>query len=347
MPEQLKLYNRLPSNITIVPNLFLDVYMPAADGEYVKVYLYLLRHAADPSASVSVSAIADCFEHTEKDILRILSYWEKKNLLTLVRDHQDQIVGIQLEAPGELPAAKRPSSQSQETPAQKQVISADRREACAKDADITQLLYIVEKYLAKPLSQTDTDKILFFHDSLGFSCELIEFLFEYCVSKNIKNMRYIETVALNWAEAGIHSVEEARQETLGHRTEGFRILKAFGISGRQPVPEELEYISRWTTEYGFSMDIILEACARTMRAIHTPSFPYTEEILRTWKEKQVATKGDIDRIDSLHQQTRKKVQRDKIPPAAGKTSGNTLMERSYSKHDMAQLERRLVKHKSQ
>ena len=40
----LGLKNRLPVNVTMVSNEFIDTYMAAANGEYVKVFLYLLRH---------------------------------------------------------------------------------------------------------------------------------------------------------------------------------------------------------------------------------------------------------------------------------------------------------------
>ena len=53
--------------------------------------------------------------------------------------------------------------------------------------------------------------MLFFYDGLGMSADLIEYLIEYCVGHNHKSIRYIEKVALAWAEEGITSVEEAKQ----------------------------------------------------------------------------------------------------------------------------------------
>lgn len=56
--------------------------MPEANGEFVKVYLYLLRNLGS-ATECSISAIADCFNHTEKDVLRALKYWERMHLLLL------------------------------------------------------------------------------------------------------------------------------------------------------------------------------------------------------------------------------------------------------------------------
>ena len=49
-------------------NIFIDQYMPGAGGEFVKVYIYLLRLLADPSASVCLPLLADRLNCTEGDI---------------------------------------------------------------------------------------------------------------------------------------------------------------------------------------------------------------------------------------------------------------------------------------
>ena len=79
---------------TVVPNYFIDAYMVHANGEYVKVYLYLLRCMNDPTMSFSISDVADKFDHTEKDIIRALKYWEKMHLLRLEFDENKELTGI-------------------------------------------------------------------------------------------------------------------------------------------------------------------------------------------------------------------------------------------------------------
>ncbi len=79
----IQLHSDCPNSITCIPNIFIDRYMPEANGEFVKVYLYLLRNLNSNAAECSISAIADCFNHTEKDVLRALKYWERMHLLLL------------------------------------------------------------------------------------------------------------------------------------------------------------------------------------------------------------------------------------------------------------------------
>ena len=79
------LKSNFTTGITPVKNTFIDHYMVQANGEYVKIYLYLLRCMNGPqlSSSLSINQFADTFDCTEKDILRALKYWENVGLLTM------------------------------------------------------------------------------------------------------------------------------------------------------------------------------------------------------------------------------------------------------------------------
>ena len=70
--------DRLSTGVTPVADAFIDNYMAAANGEYVKVFLYLLRHAQE---ELTIPKIADALNHTESDVKRALSYWEDAGLL--------------------------------------------------------------------------------------------------------------------------------------------------------------------------------------------------------------------------------------------------------------------------
>ena len=77
------------------------------------------------------------------------------------------------------------------------------------------------------------------------------------------------------------------------------MLKALGLSGR-PAPAHMPYLDRWFKEYGFTLEIVTEACNRTIRAIQKPSFDYVNKILTDWKEKGVRCVGDIEKLDKKH-----------------------------------------------
>ena len=86
----MKIYTDTPEGTTVIQNSFIDRYMPHANGEFVKVYLYLLR-CANTGRELSLSSIADVFEHTEKDVQRAIAYWQKQGLLAVTFSSDEEI----------------------------------------------------------------------------------------------------------------------------------------------------------------------------------------------------------------------------------------------------------------
>lgn len=306
------------SHATAVPDLFLEYYMPSANGEFVKVYLYLLRAAGCREVNASLSAIADCFFCTETDVIRALKYWEKTGILALSQDTAGTVTSIRL-LPLPVPAAyqasagrvsaaspsptaqdltDRSAAVSNKAPVEVKEISPERALELKQREDVKQLLFIAHQYMKRLMTQQEIHRLLYFYDELHFSTELLEYLIEYCVSKGHESIRYLEKVALSWYEAGITTVEMAKQETNLYNQKFFPIMKAFGIRGRNPIPVEVEAMKRWLSDYGFSLEIISEACARTVAATGQPNFSYAEAILSRWHSQNVRTLKDIQALDA-------------------------------------------------
>ena len=76
MNDKITLLYNVQNEVTVLPNKFIDEYMIKADGEYVKIYLLILR-LQGMGLPVDVDHLADHLELTRKDVLRALSYWEK------------------------------------------------------------------------------------------------------------------------------------------------------------------------------------------------------------------------------------------------------------------------------
>ena len=178
--------------------------------------------------------------------------------------------------------------------------------------------------------------MLYFYDQLHFSVDLVEYLVEYCVCKGSSSIHYIEKVGLAWAEAGITTVSQAKERTITYRRNTFAIMKAFGINDRNPVQPELDYIEKWLGTYDFTLDLVLEACRRTMDRLHKPNFDYADKILQSWSEKKVHTLADVERLDQEHQ---KKNSTRKKPSAARATGFTNFQQRDY---DFDKLEEMLL-----
>lgn len=325
---------------TCIPNIFIDKYMTNANGEFVKIYLYLLRCMDGSRQTCSISELADVFEHTEKDILRALAYWEKMQLLQMEYDADHEVSRISLKLPDGNSAPFTESSPNSPSAPPFDGYTRERSEELQQDEGIQEVLFITENYLGRTLNSTDIQTILYWHENLHFSTELIEYLIEICVSNGHTSLRYMDKVALSWKDADISSVEEAKQEHRMHHQNVYAVMKAFGISGRSLISSELQTIQKWTGSYALSMDIIKEACRRTIQATGKPSFEYADTILGNWHKQDVHTLNDIRKLDAAHQKARSATEAANSPKRSISANRfNNFPQRTYN-YD--QLEKQLL-----
>lgn len=352
MPKAITLSTDYSGDVTVIPNIFFDEYLPRANGEFLKVYLYLLRWLPVRDCGLTLGGIADTFCMTENDVIRSLRYWEKEGLLNLTCDGSGSITAIRInsiqsraEAANHPPAPSSSCSAAGAAP----VSAADSRknysmqelQRFADGGNGEQLIFIIQQYLGHPLSQTDLNTVYYFYDGLGFSTDLIEYLFEYCVSNGHTHMRYIEKVALAWAEQHITTADEARTQSEAHQRACYAVLKAFGLGGRMPTSGEVEYVNKWTHTYGFSLELVLEACRRTMMTVHTPSFEYTDKILSNWKSLNAFTMTEVLAADKARstQKTAAPSSRPSVrTPRPSSNKFHNFKQRSY---DYEALEKKL------
>ena len=285
--------------VTAVANEFIDRYMAGANGEYVKVYIYVLRHLGE---AITVEQIADALNHTESDVRRALSYWEKLGILQEdAKEESGQSKAAGTESRPEEKPQEMPDAFPGEQPVysgDKPVYSAEQVNRLAEDEEFSQLLYIAQKYMNKVFTPRDCQVFAYLYDSLGMNSDLLEYLVEYCAQNGHTSVRYLETVALSWHARGIRTALDAQDFCSSYTRDSFAVMKAFGLGGRKPAQPEQKLMDKWFKEYGFSREMVLEACARTITAIHEPSFPYADKILSDWHRLGVRTREDIKELDA-------------------------------------------------
>ena len=345
----------IATSFTTVSDIFIDQYMPKANGEFVKVYLYLLRATGSGAGIATISEIADHFSNTEADIIRALNYWASEGILQLQSGADGQIMGINLcslsvsgmqAAQSNIQSAvadnaaqnnlqnsvvnnatqnilkngvvnnaaqnistadirmqdsvvEKLKSQATDKPAPSQKeYTLDEIKEFRKNPDISELFFIIETYLKHTLSSTDTNMVLYWLDELHFSTDLVEYLVEYCITKGHSSLRYMNKVALGWADAGIKTIDQAKDDAAAHSQIYYSVMKALGITGRNLVDSEVSLINKWVGEYGFDIELVKAACSKTISAIQKPSFEYTDSILANWRKKDVHTLKDVEVLDA-------------------------------------------------
>lgn len=361
--SKFKLQQDVFTEATRIPNCFIEKYMPKAAGEFVKIYIYLLKCVEENRSELSISRIADALEDSEKDVIRALKYWEKKGLLKLafedgvlvslrmtsfaeMADEAEKITVSVSQKKEPVPEAKEAEPKKEpvfKTPAKKQY-SPQQIEAFSQKDEITLLLYSIQKYMGQALSGSDINTVLFFYDTLQLPADVIEYLFEYCVSNGHRNMRYIEKTAIAWAEQGATTLKAAKTLNGIFSDSCYPVLRAFGLTGRKPSKGESDYVSKWTLSYGFNTEMILEACNRTMDTIHQPSFEYTDSILKRWKAAGVTTLEAVKALDEKREaEMAEKTEsgKKKKRPKNGSSSSNAFNNFDQRTYDYSELEEKL------
>lgn len=341
---QFTIYREDVPGVTLLSNSFIDNYMKDANDAQLKIYLYLLRRLGSGQAT-SVSEIADFFNHTEREVLRSLKYWEKLKLLAIEYDESKNVSGIRfLKGTDEPVTEKTEEAPAEKTdPYKKPSYSADQLSAFKNKENIRQLFFIAESYMGRQLSVSDMKSILYLSDCLRFSDDLIDYLLQYCVDRGKKDFKYIEAVALNWAQSGVTTPKQAEKFAAKYDKSVYAIMKELG-KNNTPTKKELEYIIRWTKEYGFSQDIIAIACERTVLATDSHRFEYAEGILSNWKKEDVHHKADIQRIDAQYQKSRQS-RSTSSAASSSQTSSNRFNQFAQRSYDYDELEARLLSSK--
>ena len=207
----------------------------------------------------------------------------------------------------------------------------DELKAFKSDEATARLLFVAEQYLKKTLSATEVKTILFISDKLGFSEDLIDYLIQYCVDRGKKELRYIEKVAISWAQQGVTTPGQAAKLAGKYDKSVYEIMKALGKNGT-PTKAEVAYITRWTKEYCFTADIIYTACERTVLATDKHRFEYADRILASWQKSGVHSIHDIRSLDERYHKTKP------ARPAAG----NKFNQFTQNDYDFDALEQELI-----
>lgn len=373
MMNRINIYRNTHKEQTSVSNYFIDEFMADANDAQLKIYLFLIRMMS-ANLPTSVTDIADKFNYTEKDVLRALMYWESRQLLALEYDAAHNLSGIQvlsLDNPYEFqqtapritpvlsfirPASMQTGFRTQPTSTSTAPISApvqpqmqtsiskpeytmDDLKNFKNNEEIQQLLFVTEQYIGKQLTRSDIETILFLYDGLGFSADLIDYLVQHCVERGKKDFRYMEKVAIAWAEQGITTPKQAQMAHKSYDKNVYAIMKSLGKNS-SPAPKEMEYINKWTKDYGFMLDVIQEACDKTVMTTDSHRFAYADGILSKWYQAGVRKKEDIMNADTAFQRSnspKAATQQRTVPAGANKF--NRFAQNTY---DFEQLEQNIL-----
>lgn len=269
------------NDFTPVNNVFIDKYMLKARGEFVKVYILLLKYSMSGEPGISSSILAAKLNLLESDIMNALSYWNEEGVLKL--NAIDKMNNFDIEFIDLVDS---------EDEFKKNI---DLLSALSKDSN-KDMLRDIENLIGRTLSPSEMSNYLSWQTEFNFSSELILILIEYCLSKGKNDSRYFEKVALSWFDSGVKTIEDAQNLITKHEDKWVRIrhiLNYLGIKNTDIMKPQQDMIEKWLFQYNFSTEVILKACEICSQRLNRADFRYIDGILTKWYNDNITTLDDI------------------------------------------------------
>ena len=264
---QLHLKNHPTS--TAVPNRFIECCIGAPE-KYTESYLLGLMYCAS-GEDIDFQLFCTMLGMSEGEVIGAFEYWQKKGLARILNSNK-----LCFEF-GDFLANR----------------SGDD---LYTEREYNQMLQTL--FGSRQLSPHEYLKIYDYTDTFGLNKKVVLAMVEYCILLKGRrvSIAYIDKVAQNWAEdENIDTVEKAQAKIASYKTTSsgiLRVLKQLGMNSRGPTQDESALFSKWTVDWGFTLDAILTACAHTTSA-REPSMKYLDRILERLKNEGHTTSRTI------------------------------------------------------
>lgn len=293
---------------TAVTDIFIDEYLMAAEGDFVKVYLYCLflsKHNKEIS-------MLDLSKKTGLELERVkaaVNYFNKAGLAVTT---EKGIILCDLKEK-EINRLYNPKlSMSPDDAVDKLNRNKKRSEV------ITAINNTFFQGIMSPSWYNDIAMIL---DKYGFEEQVVYSLFRYCYDKHALHKNYLFTVAEAWYGNKIKTADDLdiyseKYEKCNKLKKA--ICKKLGITRKLTEYEEA-YVDRWTMEFGYDMDVIEVALQKTT-AKTNPNFEYINKIICSWQERGLKNKAEIEKFITDLKEKSKFIKENK-PTSAYKNSG--------------------------
>lgn len=307
-------------NYTPVSNVFIENFMPKARGEFVKVYLLMLKYTSSGEIGVNSTITASTLNLLESDIMNALNYWNDEGVINLVPvdkfgNFNVEFIDLDNIDPNTVP-------------------EVNLLDELNKDS-IRGTMKEIERILGRPLNPNEMENYLGWQNQFNFSPELILLLIEYCVSKGKSDCRYFEKVAIGWYDSGVRTMDDAQTHIKQHEDKWIKyrkILAYLGIKDSEIMKPQQDLLNKWVNEWGFPIEVIEKAAKICFERLNRADFKYMDGILNSWNKDGLKTLNDVLTKNNKPKFT-------KTTPKNQKGNFNNFEQRTY---DFDSLERKLL-----
>ncbi len=259
--------------VTAVENRFILDYLPAARGDYVKVYLWGLFACAQKGPDYALEDMARDLDMAKSDIEAALRYWERRALVSRIS--------------GDPPGYRFYS------PNQRQIAPPDGLTVDMEYVSFAECVYAVFRD-QREVKPSEIALAWEWVQDVGLKKEIVLMLLQHCIGQRGAHFSFkaAEKLAVAMKEANVSGPEDAEyyfQHTQAVQDGARKVLSRMG-KRRAATEDELALYEKWTGDWGFEPQAVLDACRETTGG--DPSFKYLDGILKRLHAQADARTGD-------------------------------------------------------
>lgn len=307
------------SGIFAVPCDLVDRQLKLADGNKIKVLLYLLRHSG---RAVETAELAQLCGISEGDAADAVEYWRQEGLLRCedcqlgmppagnapARVPEQEAVCASAPLPSAPPPARQeePTAEPADVPAPEEPAAKPKAKAkeriryayneCAEmlgdDSELRHMLSVIEGLLSKNLNHTEIAVFITLVKWYGLPASCVALLVEHCLEIGKPSIAYIETTGIGWINEELNTVELVMEKIArlrAARSAWTHLRLVLDIPERAPTKKEQEYSSVWINEWHMPDELILLAYERCVDKKGKLSTSYMNGILSNWHKNGIIT----------------------------------------------------------
>ena len=286
---------------TPIENIFINDYMPMANGTYVKVYLLGFKYAHDKDINIEVNntTIAKHLDIPLEDVLRSWDFWEEKGIIEKIREENTRKVNYEVKFLNlkQLYIQNNINLWAEE----KTVTSHDTKGLvnANKVPEVNNMFNNIDNILRRQTVPNEKQRILEWIYDFNMNPDVIEKAFYYSIERRgVNKIPYIEAIVRGWYKDGLTNME-ALMEHFKESDEKYykyqKVMKALGLEKRPIRDEEIKTIDIWFGQWDMPLELVLYACEQDKNA--RPSINYVNGILRSWKDKGIKIVADVEVLD--------------------------------------------------
>lgn len=311
-------------SVFAVPSDIVDKHIKLAGAAQLKVILWVLRHAGE---NFTTDDIAQALSMQSADVRDCMQYWEQMGIISVdggnimptpkqtentqpveISQEKQEVSVAETKTP-EVTKAEEIPPQQPSTP--KRVMSRPEKpdikylaRRMEEDSSIAYLMQSADEIFGRMTSNNDKATLLLIHEYDGLPVEVIIMLLQYAFSIGKANMRYIEKMAISWADEEITNLDRAEKKIkqLTSGREAARLVqRTLGTDEHSPTEKEIAFADRWINTLKFTPEMVRKAYETCVDAKGKYIPKYVNSILERWHSAGITTIEQADEEKNARQ----------------------------------------------